>query len=71
VRELILILSMIKFNPKHDPSVDMTIPFCLYVEKMPRINRWLRLISYRSYTIDQSITPRVRFKPTNPPAVHR
>jgi hypothetical protein len=37
LRELNLSSLMIKFNPKYDPSVDMTIPVCLYVEKCPEL----------------------------------
>jgi len=71
VRQLTLISSTIKSHPKHDPSGDMTIPVCLYVEKMPQINRWLRLINHGSFPIDQPIIPRARSKPTNPSPVHR
>lgn len=71
VRELILISLMIKFNPKHDPSVDMTIPFCLYVEKPPQIGHRLRLISLRWHQTDQPIPYRARSNRTNPSADHR
>jgi len=53
LRELILISSMIKFNPKHDPSWYVAIPVCQYVEKMPQINRCLRHINHESFSIDQ------------------
>jgi len=66
VRELTLISSTIKFNPKHDLLVDMTMLVCQYVEKMIRINRLLCLVSRRSFPIDQPITLRAIFKTTHP-----
>jgi hypothetical protein len=71
VRELTLISLTIKSHPKHDSSRYMIIPFFLSGEKKPRLNRRLRLVSHRSFPIDQPFTPCARSKPTNSSTVHR
>jgi len=70
VIELTLISSMLKFNPKQDPSGYVAIPVYLSGEKMPQINRRLCLIGYRSYTIGRPILSRARSKPTNQFVAH-
>ena len=64
MKEPALISSMSKFNPKHDLLVDMTMPVCQYVEKMPQINRWLRHINHELLLIDNQ-SPLVQY--SNPP----
>ena len=71
MRQLTLISSTIKSNPKHEPSVYMTIPVHLSSEKMPHIGHRSHLISHRSFPIDQPIPPRARSNRTNPSADHR
>ena len=71
MRELTLILSTIKFNPKHEPLGYMAIPVHLSSERRPQIGHRLRLISLRSHQTDQPIPYRVRSNLTNPPAAHR
>jgi hypothetical protein len=70
MRQLTLISSTIKPNPKHEPSGYMTIPVHLSSEKTPQINRRLRLISHRLFPIDQPIPPRARFNHANLSAAH-
>jgi hypothetical protein len=65
VRELTLISSIIKSHPKHEPSGYITIPVCLYGEKMAQINHWLHLISHKSFPIDQPILSRTRYNHAN------
>jgi len=71
MRELTLISSAIKSNPKHEPSVYMTIPVHLSSEKMAQICHRSDLISHRSFPIDQPIPPIARTNRTNPSAVYR
>jgi hypothetical protein len=71
MRELTLISSTIKSNPKHEPSVYMTTPDHLSSERRPQIGHRLRLISLRSHQTDQPIPYRVRSNLTNPSAAHR
>ena len=58
-------------NPKHEPSVYMTIPVHLSSEKTPQIGHRSDLISHRSFPIDQPIPPRARSNRTNPSTAHR
>ena len=71
MRELTLIQSAINPNTKNDPSVYMTTPVHLSSERRPQIGHRLRLISHRSFPIDQPIPPRARSNRTNPSAAHR
>ncbi len=71
MRELTLISSTIKFNPKHEPLGYVAIPVHLSSEKKPQIGHRLRLTSLRSHQTDQPIPYRARSNRTNPSATHR
>jgi hypothetical protein len=71
MRELTLISSTIKSNPKHDPSVDMTIPVHLSTEKTPQICHRSDLISHRSLPEDQLILHQARYNHANLSVAHR
>jgi hypothetical protein len=71
MRELISILLTIKSHPKHDSTVDMTIPVYLYNEKKPYIDLLLRLISHRSHRTDQLISHRARSNLANSPTADK
>lgn len=68
---LTLIQSAIKSNPKHEPSLYMTIPVHLSGEKTPKICHLLRLISHWSHQKDQPIPHRAISNLANPTTVHR
>jgi hypothetical protein len=70
MRQLTLISSTIKFNPRHEPSVDMTIPVYLFIGRRPQIGHLSELISHRSFPIDQPISPRARYNHANLPSAH-
>jgi len=62
--------AIVKFNLRHEPSVFVTIPVYLLIERRPQIGYLSELISHRLFPIDQPIFTRARYNHANLSAAH-
>ncbi len=71
VKQATLTQAAIESNPKHEPSVYMTLPVHLSSKRIHQIRHRLRLIRHRSHQTDRPIPHRARSNLANSPVLHQ